>query len=730
MKDNETAEDAAYRVRGLDCAEEVDVLKKAVGGLEGVLDIDFDLLKGRMTVSYDPEVVDTEAIQNAVKSTGMKAVPWEQRRTAGEPQPFWERYGRLVMTATSGVLLVAGFLSHWFMHGSLIHALAPGHGTQAGAFPLAPLLFYIGAIVTGAWYVAPRALHAARQFTPDMNLLMTLAIIGASVIGEWFEAGTVAFLFSLALLLEQWSVSRARHAVSALLDLSPNTARYICPHDGDIEEKPVEEVPLGATVVVRPGERIPLDGEVLEGTTSVDQSPITGESVPVGKESGDEVFAGTINGEGAFKFRATRTAEDTTLARIIHMVEEAQGRRAQAEQWIEKFARYYTPIMMGLALVIAAGPPLVFSAPLIPWLYRGLVILVIACPCALVISTPVSIVSALASAARNGVLVKGGVFLEEAGRLKALAMDKTGTLTLGHPEVQALVPFNGHTPDELLRLAATLEAHSEHPLARAILRKAEAEGIEPGEARGFQAIRGKGAEAEVDGRVFWIGSDRLMHEKGQETEDVHNTAEELEDAGHSVVAIGNEHHVCGLIGVADPVRDEASGTVEALKRAGIEKLLMLTGDNEGTARAVAEATGIDEFRAELLPEDKVAAVESMTGEFGHTAMVGDGVNDAPAMATSGFGVAMGAMGTDVAIETADVALMSDDLPKLPWLIKHSRHTLRIIKQNVVFALGLKAVFIALAVFGWASLWMAIAADMGASLLVIFNALRLLRVRGD
>ena len=717
-------------MRGLDCAEEVDVLKKAVGGLEGVQNLDFDLLKGRMTVSFDHEVTGTDAIQNAVKSTGMKAIPWEQRRAAGETESFWEHHGRLIMTVASGMLLIAGFLSHWLIHGSFVEALAPGHGTQAGAFPLPPLFLYIGAIVTGAWYVAPRALHAARRLTPDMNLLMVVAIVGAAAIGEWFEAGTVAFLFSLALLLEQWSVSRARHAVSALLDLSPTTARYVCPHDGDIEEKPVEEVPLGATVVVRPGERIPLDGEVLEGTTSVDQSPITGESVPVGKESGDEVFAGTINGQGAFTFRATRTAEDTTLARIIHMVEEAQGRRAKAEKWIEKFARYYTPIMMGLALVVAAGPPLLFSAPLIPWLYRGLVILVIACPCALVISTPVSIVSGLASAARNGVLIKGGVFLEEAGRLKALAMDKTGTLTLGHPEVQTLVPFDGHTPDELLQLAATLEAHSEHPMARAILRKAETEGIQPGEARGFQAIKGKGAEAEVDGREFWIGSHRLMDEKGQETEDVHNTAEELEDAGHSVVAVGNEQHVCGLIGVADPVRGEATATVEALKRAGIERLLMLTGDNEGTARAVARATGIDEFRAELLPEDKVAAVESMTEEFGHTAMVGDGVNDAPAMATSGFGVAMGAMGTDVAIETADVALMSDDLPKLPWLIQHSRHTLRIIKENVVFALGLKAVFIGLAVFGWASLWMAIAADMGASLLVIFNALRLLRVKGD
>jgi Cd2+/Zn2+-exporting ATPase len=498
----------------------------------------------------------------------------------------------------------------------------------------------------------------------------------------------------------------------------------VCPHDGEILEKRVAEVPVGVTVLVRPGEKIPLDGQVTKGSSTVNQAPITGESSPVPKAPGDEVYAGTINEDGALEFKATRAANDTTLARIIHLVQEAQSHRAPTEQWVERFARYYTPVMMALAAAIAVMPPMFFSASWMEWIYRGLVILVIACPCALVISTPVSIVSGLAAAAHNGVLIKGGKYLEAAGRLRALALDKTGTLTCGHPEVQQIVPFSGHTRQELLERAAALEAHSEHPLARAILRKADAEGISVGPAENFLAIKGKGAEGLVNGRPYWIGSHRLMDEKGQPPE-IHDKAEELEDAGHSVVALGSGQHICGLLSVADAVRDNAPEVVRAAKDLGIRKVVMLTGDNEETARAVAEVTGVDDFRAKLLPEDKVEAVESLVGEFGQVGMIGDGVNDAPAMAVSTVAIAMGAMGTDAAIETADIALMSDDLSKLPWLMGHSRRTLGIIKQNMIFALGLKFVFIVLTLLGVASLWMAIAADMGASLLVIFNSLRLL-----
>jgi len=717
----------AYKVYGLDCAEEVAVLKKQIGGKAGVAALDFDVLNARMTVTYDSEKTTPEDIVAAVAAAGMRAVPWAERAEPGT-ESFWQRRGRQVTTCTSGALLVAGFLVHWILHGSLLDALVAGGGGEH-VFPLASILLYLGSIVSGAWFVAPKAVGSLRRLRPDMNLLMVTAVIGAMAIGEWLEAATVTFLFAVSLLLEHWSVGRARRAIAALMDLSPTTARYLCPEDGDVIEKRVEEVPVGVTVLVRPGEKIPLDGEVLEGTSTVNQAPITGESVPVSKGPGDEVFAGTINEDGALKFKATKAANDTTLARIIHLVEEAQSRRAPSEQWVEKFARYYTPAMMALAAAVVVVPPLFFSAPWMQWVYRGLVILVIACPCALVISTPVSIVSGLTAAARNGVLIKGGMYLEAAGRLRALALDKTGTLTYGHPEVQQVIPFNSHTPKELLERAAALEAQSEHPLARAILRKAEAEGVVVGvRVEGFRAIKGKGAQAEIDGKAFWIGSHRLMDEKGQETPEVHEKAEELEGAGHSVVAVGNDRHVCGLISVADGLRENAPEAVQVMRRLGLRKVVMLTGDNQGTARAVAAAAGVEDFRAELLPEDKVEAVESLVSEFGQVAMVGDGVNDAPAMAVATFGIAMGAMGTDAAIETADIALMADDLARLPWLIRHSRRTLGTIKQNIFFALGLKIVFIALALFGLASLWMAIAADMGASLLVIFNGLRLLRDR--
>jgi len=721
------AERIEFKIVGMDCAEEVAILRREVGGRPGVLDMDFDVIGGRMTVEYDPDAVAPEAIAAAVASTGMRAVPWEEWG-AGESVSFWEAHGRFVMACASAALLAAGLVVHWIAHGSLLDALTGGMGAEGHAFPPASIALWIGAILTGAWFVAPKALLSAKRLRPDMNLLMTVAIVGAAAIGEWFEAGTVAFLFAVALLLEHWSVGRARRAVTALMELTPATARYLCPCDGDVMEKEVAEVPEGATILVRPGERIPLDGVVSAGESTVNQAPITGESIPVTKGPGDEVFAGTINEDGALEFTATRMANDTTLARIIHMVQEAQSRRARAEQWVEKFARHYTPVMMGLAAAIAVLPPLLTGASWAEWLYRGLVILVIACPCALVISTPVSVVSSLAAVARHGVLVKGGIHLEAAGRIRALALDKTGTLTLGQPEVQEIVPMNGHTAGELLERAAALEAPSEHPLARAILRRAEAEGVRVQPAASFRAVRGKGAEATIDGRRFWIGSHRLMLEEHQETPEISALALALEDAGHSVVAIGNDQHVCGLLSVADGVRERASEALGELRRLGVAKIVMLTGDNEGTAAAVAAATGVDEFRSELMPEDKVAAVESLVAEFGDVAMVGDGVNDAPAMAVATLGIAMGAIGTDAAIETADVALMSDDLTKLPLLIRHSRRTLAVIKQNVVFALGLKLAFILLALGGLATLWMAIAADMGASLLVIANALRLLRVR--
>jgi len=714
----------SFRIKGMDCTEEVAILKHELAPLVGGEDkLSFDLLNAKVTLEPAGEPPAEEDIIRAVARTGMQAVPWsvhlaQSRRS----ESFWALHGRSIMTVTSGACLSLGFFFHAAQHG-LADAFSCGAAGET-SFPLASSIFYTMAIGAGCWFIFPKAVYAAKKLRPDMNLLMSVAVFGALAIGEWFEAATVTFLFSVALLLESWSVERARRAIGALMDLSPTRARYKDP-GGTIEEKPVEEVPLGATVLVRPGEKIPLDGILTKGSTTVNQAPITGESMPVEKEPGDELFAGTINGDGAIEFKVTKVAKDSTLARIIHMVEQAQSRRAQTQQWVDSFARYYTPLMMLLALLIAVVPPVLLGASWYAWIYQALVILVIACPCALVISTPVSIVAGLSSAARNGVLIKGGIYLEAPARLKVIAIDKTGTLTKGEPEVQQIVPLNGHNVRELLERAASLEASSEHPLARAIRRKAEAAGVRILPAEGFRAIKGKGAEGYINGRLFWIGSHRLLHEKAGESAEVHQKALELENSGCSVVVVGNQQHVCGLISVADSLRPECPGAVAALKSSGIKKVIMLTGDNEGTAQAIARASGVDEFRAELLPEEKVKQIETLMVQYRHVAMVGDGVNDAPAMAAASLGVAMGAVGTDAAIETADVALMSDDLGKLAWLLAHSRRTLRIIKQNITFALGVKAVFIVLALAGVATLWMAIAADMGASLLVIFNSLRLL-----
>ncbi|MBI5090951.1 MAG: heavy metal translocating P-type ATPase [Candidatus Hydrogenedentes bacterium] len=715
-----------FKIVGMDCAEEITALKRELGPLVGGEQyLAFDLLNARLTIQWPGPALPDEQVIRIVAQTGMQATPWDEHR-ADIPQRdgYWRKYGRLMGTAFSGICIVLAFVIHAAQHG-LVDAFS-GEGVEGHRFPLLAIALYGAAVVCGGWFVFPRAVFALRRLRPDMNLLMTVAIFGAVGIGEWFEAATVSFLFGVALLLESWSVSRARRAIAALVNVVPPNARCVDPTTGSIEERPVQTVSVDSVVQVRPGERIPLDGIITKGSTSINQAPITGESVPVPKDVGSEVFAGSINESGAFEFRVTKPPTDTTLARIIHMVEEAQSRRAPSEQWVETFAKYYTPAMMLLALLVAVIPPFLFHQLWTPWFYQALVLLVIACPCALVISTPVSVVAGLSSAARAGVLVKGGVHLESPARLRAIAMDKTGTLTRGQPEVQTILPLNGHTVEELLERAAALEAHSEHPLAKAVLRKAEEQHISFLPAEQFQAIKGKGAQGLVDGRLFWIGSHRFLHEQNAESPEVHQDAERLEDAGHSVVAIGNDNHVCGLLSIADALRPEAVDAVAALKKLGIEKIVMLTGDNEGTARAIGAAAGVDDVRFELLPEDKSGAISALVDEYKNVAMVGDGINDAPALATATLGVAMGAMGSDAALETADVALMSDDLHKLVWLIQHSRRTLQIIKQNIIFALGLKAVFILLSLFGLATLWMAIAADMGASFLVIANGLRLLR----
>ena len=713
-----------FRVHGMDCADEVAALKREVGPLVGEDKLAFDLLNGRMSIDMTPDAALEAGIEKAVARAGLRAEPWVEGGTS-EATRDEERRKRLQswLTTASGAFTALGFAVHAWLGGGVIAAFEAGEHAL-GSTPLPSIVLYSLAVLCAVRYVAPKAWLAARRLRPDMNLLMVVAVAGAIGIGAWFEAATVSFFFALALALEAWSLGRARRAVAALMELAPPTARVRL-EDGSERDLPAAEVRVGAHIIVRPGDKVPLDGRVAAGESEVNQAPITGESVPVLKAEGDEVFAGTINGEGALDVITTKAANDTTLAQIIRMVGSAQSRRAPSEQWVEKFARIYTPVVMMLAVAIFLAPPLVLGGGWDVWFYRALVLLVIACPCALVISTPVTIVAALAGAAKQGVLVKGGIHLETPAGLKAIAMDKTGTLTEGRPQVVEIVPFGGHDDAELLRLAAALEARSEHPIARAILAKAAEYKIAADPAEAVQAIVGRGVTGRVAGREAWLGSRRYLEERGSQSTAVLQRAVELSTAGRTIVAVGHGQEVWGLIAVADAIRPEAKDIVTALHRAGIEHVVMLTGDNRATAESIAKQTGIDEVRAELLPADKVAAVEDLVGRYGSVAMVGDGVNDAPAMGRANLGIAMGAMGSDAAIETADVALMSDDLSKVSWLVLHSRATLAIIRQNVAFSIAVKLLFVALTVIGMASLWGAIAADVGASLLVVLNGLRLL-----
>ncbi|MFO1045814.1 MAG: heavy metal translocating P-type ATPase [Planctomycetaceae bacterium] len=654
----------------------------------------------------------------AVVATGMRAEVWrdDSLKMVTTADGRWRRS---VLTLASGVCIAVAFAYDWWTLG--------WRGTfgfaESEQDNIARVLYVVAALLASL-IVLPKAWAAVRRGRLEINVLMVIAVAGAIAIGEFSEAATVSFLFAVSLALEAWSVGRARRAVESLMLLTPETACVLRP-DGTETIVPAGEVSVGATLVVRPGEKFPLDGRVSKGETTVNQAPITGESVPVAKRPGDDVFAGTINEDGAIEIVTTKPADDSTLARITRLVSDAQSKRSQAEQWVETFARYYTPSVMALAVAVMLLPPLLAGGSWTGWFYQGLVLLVIACPCALVISTPVSMVAALASAANHGVLVKGASFLELAAHLKAIALDKTGTLTEGRPEVNEVVPLSGHTDRELLEIAAAIEARSQHPLATAIVRHAESLGLKPKPADDFQAISGKGATASLQGQRYWIGSHRAFEEHGQETPELHDRLEQLAARGHSVVVIANDEHVCGLIALGDTVRANAKDSIAALHRAGISRVVMLTGDSPSAAATVAAAIGVDDVRAELLPEDKVAAIEQLISDHGQVGMIGDGVNDAPAMARATLGIAMGAVGTDTALETADIALMSDDLSRVAWLIRHSQRTLRIVRQNITASLSVKAVFVILTIFGQANLWSAIAADMGVTLVVVFNSLSLL-----
>ncbi|CAN5877174.1 heavy metal translocating P-type ATPase [soil metagenome] len=711
VKDDAHALKEVFEVEGMDCADEVRLIEGKLGSLPGVTRLGFDVVSRRLTVEGEIAVPEVE---RAIAQLGMKARLLGKTR---EEQSWWEHRGRTVLAIVSGVLWAGSLATEHLLEVEwLAAALA------------------IGAITAGGRYIVPRGIRAAMNRALDMNFLMSVAAFGALFIGEYEEAASAMFLFAVAQLLETYSMDRARNAIKGLMDLSPAEATVL--RDGREERVPVDRVEVGETVVVRPGEKIPVDGVILTGRSAVNQAPITGESVPVDKEPGADVFAGTLNGEGALEIRSTKPASDTTLARIIHSVEEAQSSRAPSQSFVDRFARVYTPAVVIAAVAITLLPPLLGFGGWGEWFYRALVLLVVACPCALVISTPVTIVSALAGAARRGILIKGGLHLENAGRVRVVALDKTGTLTEGQPAVVDIVAIDGTDRRQILALAASAEARSEHPLARAILRKAEEEGLDREPADDTSAIVGRGLRGRVGAEMVYIGSERLFAEMAPLDENIRPVLSRHEAAGRTVILVGSAADggvptVRGVIAIADQVRPHAQAALRDLHRAGVERIVMLTGDNEGTARSVVESlggagVGIDEYRAQLLPEDKVGAVKELQRTFGLVAMVGDGVNDAPALATADLGIAMGSAGTDVALETADIALMADDLSKLATTIRLARKAERIIRANIAFSLLTKAVFVVLAVFGMATLWMAVFADMGASLLVVLNGLRAMR----
>jgi Zn2+/Cd2+-exporting ATPase len=587
-------------------------------------------------------------------------------------------------------------------------------------------------IAAGGWILLPGAWAALRRFRPDINLLVVIATVGASVIGEWIEASAVIFLFGVAEWLEGWAERRSRRAVQALLEIAPKTA--FVQRGGKFVEVDAEEVKVGELVAVQSGMSVPLDGRITSGHSAINQAPITGESIPVEKKPGDPVFAGTINGEGSLELEVTKLAGDTTLARIIRLVEEAQEQKAPTQRFVDRFAKYYTPLVTVAALLIFIVPLVLFGGDWSIWLYRACVLLIVACPCALVISTPVSIVAALTALARRGVLVKGGAHLETIGKLRALAVDKTGTITEGKPRVRDVVTFNSMPQDEALRRAAAIDAHSSHPLAKAVVEYANERGVTFQRAISYHARTGRGAEAVIDGHPHFVGNHRFAHELGVCTPAVEAALEKIEAQGLSVVVVGHQPHdgcageVLGILSVGDAIRDGAKDALVKLHSAGVQQVVMLSGDNQRTADYIAKQVGIDQARGGLLPEDKVGAVKELVERYGIVAMVGDGVNDAPAMASASLGIAMGTTGTDTAIETADITLMKDDLSKIAEAVALGRRAMRIVRFNIAFSLTLKLLFLVLALAGYTSLWLAIVADTGATLLVVANALRLLKVR--
>ncbi|OAB52379.1 heavy metal translocating P-type ATPase [Pseudomonas thivervalensis] len=696
---------SSFRIEAMDCPTEQTLIQNKLGKLEGVQRLEFNLINRVLGVTHD--LPSDAPIIKAIESLGMQADPL----TAGEKpetndlpapaKPWWP-------LALSGVTALGAEVIHF---------------TSAAPNWVVALVALMS-ILSGGLGTYKKGWIALKNRNLNINALMSIAVTGAVLIGQWPEAAMVMFLFTVAELIEAKSLDRARNAISGLMQMAPEQAT-VQQADGTWQVQEVKAIALAARVRVRPGERVGLDGEVVAGRSTVDQAPITGESLPVEKTVGDKVFAGTINQAGELEYRVTAAADQSTLARIIHAVEQAQGSRAPTQRFVDRFSTIYTPAVFALALAVAVIPPLFMGALWFDWIYRALVLLVVACPCALVISTPVTIVSGLAAAARKGILVKGGVYLEGGYKLDYLALDKTGTITHGKPVQTDYVALDPTVENTAPALAASLAARSDHPVSRAIANAAVDKQLEPQVVDNFAALAGRGVRGDIGGQTYHLGNHRLVEDLGLCSPELEEKLFALEKQGKSVVLLLDSTGPLALFAVADTVKDSSREAIRQLHDLGI-KTLMLTGDNAHTAEAIAAQVGMDQARGDLLPEDKLKAIEALYAQGHRVGMVGDGINDAPALARSEIGFAMAAAGTDTAIETADVALMDDDLRKIPAFIRLSRQTSSILKQNIALALVIKAIFLGVTFAGFATMWMAVFADMGVSLLVVFNGLRLLR----
>lgn len=697
-----------FKVSNMDCADEIKAINEALK-IDGIKQIQANLMASTVKVLHTP-VISLEFLKKRIESTVVRIVSEDSNQVKNQNRT------KIYLVASSGIFLVLSLLLNWFKIESAFDKL-----------------FYFLSIVLGGSLVFPKAFSALKRKALDMNVLMAVAAIGAVAIGEYSEAAAVVFLFSLSELLESLSVQRARQAISELLKIAPQMASIVYA-DGTTQEKKVEEILISQVIRIKPGDIISLDGVVRSGSSSVDQAPLTGESIPVVKMVGSLVFAGTINQEGSLDIEVTKIYNETKISQVVKLVEEAQSQRAVSQKFVDRFSQIYTPTVFIVAILTLIIPILFFQGNWHDWLYKSLVLLVIACPCALVLSTPVSIVSSLTALARKGVLIKGGSVLETIGKIKALAVDKTGTLTEGKPAVKEIIKLNTLSEVQILEIAASLEAHSTHPLALAILNYAKEKNIPLKNISNFLNISGKGVQAVVENHTYILGKHNFIHELGICTPEVEKKLQILEEQSLSVVIVAHKTHdacngeVVGIIALGDQIRSDATKSLEKIRSAGVKSIIMLSGDNHKTASAVGAQVGVNESFGDLLPEDKVEKIKKMKSQFGYVAMIGDGINDAPAMAVSDLGIAMGFVGSDTAIETADMTLMTDDLNQVAVAIKAGQKTLHVIQFNIAFALLTKLIFLVLTFTGYSNLWIAVLADTGATLLVILNSLRLLKVQ--